>query len=136
MPSKNPNEYSDIAAILDAVLPRGGGTYKLPSYGSAVRWAQRAYNLRKALRETQLPTLLPGQAPFTKYDDMVLQVEKKRTPKGIKDDKGPAMVTISFKRMHGELRDNAGNPIEPLGLRSVTKTPSEDEIDDMLKGLE
>lgn len=128
---KNPNEYADIAAVLDAVLPRGGGTYTLPTYAGAIRWAQRAYNLRKALRELSAETRLPGQAPYTKYDDMTLKVEKPHENKS-----EPHVVRIEFKRLQGILTDLEGNVVEPLGLRTTTPGKLEEEIDEMMKGLE
>lgn len=127
---KNPNEYSDCAVILDLALARGGGIYTLPNYAAAVRWAQRAYNLRKALRELQEPTLLPGQAPFTKYDDVVLRVEKKREDKSC-----PHTVTIELKRMQGVLTDLDGNKIEPTPLQSATPAKSEAEINSWMEDL-
>lgn len=127
---KNPNEYSDVAAVLDAILPRGGGVYKLPNYGAAVRWAQRAYNLRKAIREVQAPTLLPGQAPFTKYDDIVLRVEKKRSDPG-----NPHSVTIELKRLQGELTDLEGQPVDPYALKTTTPGAFGDDLEELMKGL-
>lgn len=128
---KNPNEYSDCAVVLDAALARGGGIYTLPNYAAAVRWAQRSYNLRKALRELNAETLLPGQAPFTKYDDMVLRVEKKR-----EDKSNPHKVTIEFKTLQGQLTTFEGEPIAIQPLQSTTPAPSSEEIEELLKGLE
>lgn len=127
---KNPNEYSDCAAVLDAALATGGGIYTLPNYGAAVRWAQRAYNLRKALRELNAETLVPGQAPFTKYDDVVLRVEKKRP-----DKDQPHKVVIEIKRLQGVLTDLEGNPVEPKVLASTTPTKSEEDINSWLENL-
>lgn len=130
MSKKNPNDYSDCAVVLDLALSRGGGIYTLPNHAAAVRWAQRAYNLRKALRELQEPTLLPGQAPFTKYDDVILRVEKKR-----EDKSNPHTVTIELKRLQGTLTDLEGNTLEPPHIKSVTPGPTEDELNAWMEDL-
>lgn len=44
--------YDDVRQILDAALKSGGGSFDLPTHGSAVHWRQRAYKFRKLYAQT------------------------------------------------------------------------------------
>ena len=58
--------YDDVRKILDAALQAGGGSYELPSYGSAVHWRQRAYKFRKLYAETIAGDNSTAMSPYDK----------------------------------------------------------------------
>lgn len=68
--AKTPQEIlsqgQDILHVLDQALAAGGGTFTCDTYGKAVHWRQRAYQVRKAYRLHVMPRLSP-------YDRLTLR---------------------------------------------------------------
>lgn len=123
--SRNPNTYSDVAAVLDAVLARGGeGKYRLSRRGEAIRWRQRAYQLRLILRDLAEKTCVPGQAPSTKYDHLVL----------LHDESDPTLVTITTRRPVGVL-EVGGEVVTPGPTRDVQRPALQDDMESLLDDL-
>lgn len=58
--------YDDIRQILDAALKSSGGTFNLPSHGSAVHWRQRAYKFRKLYATTLSNDSSLAMSPYDK----------------------------------------------------------------------
>lgn len=123
--SRNPNTYSDVAAVLDAVLASGGeATYTADSPAAAVVFRARANHLRLLLRDLAAETLPPGFAPSSKYDHLVLRLKK-----------DSCEVQIGLRKPTGALTLPNGTPI-PIKLgRDVQRDPLQDEVEDLLKGL-
>lgn len=97
---RTPNAYTDVAAVLDQALVRDL-TYTLPTKAKAVRWKQRAYALRIVLQNLSKETLLPGQAPSSKYDTIVIRVHPA----------DPLTLLIGVRKVEGILTDSDGNPL-------------------------
>lgn len=124
--SRNPNMYSDVAAVLDAVIASGGqAVYTSESPAAAHGWRARAYQLRLLLRDLQAQTLPPGLAPTTKYDHLILKV----------DTANPCNTIIEIRKPAGTLAFPDGTPIEIAQVRDVQRDPLEDEMQRLLKGL-
>jgi len=126
MPNKrNPNSFSDVAAVLDTVLARGGsGKYRLARKGLAVRWRQRAYQLRLILLDLAAETCVPGQAPSSKYDHIVIRVDP--------DD--PCILHIETRRPVGQLTIG-DEVIVPGGVKDVQPPRHQEDMDRLLDDL-
>lgn len=125
--SRNPNTYSDVAAVLDAAIAAGGeAIYETSHYAEATRWRARAYQLRLLLRDLAAETLPPGMAPTTRFDHLLLTIDKKE----------PTKVRISVRKPTGRLVTPEGKPIEVAGPRDVQRNPLQDDIDDLMKDLQ
>lgn len=122
---KSPSQYSDVAAVLDAALARGGGRYRLPTKGKAVQWRQRAYSLRKALALLDASRKPEGVPPITPYDQLILQ---------IKDD-DPCVVVISIRAPEGVLEDMEGGAVRPRQTTDLVNDPEQEAILDLVKKL-
>lgn len=126
MPNKrNPNSFSDVAAVLDTILARGGsGKYRLARKGLAVRWRQRAYQLRLILLDLAAQTCVPGQAPSSKYDHIVIRVDP--------DD--PCLLYIETRRPVGQLM--IGDEVVPTGpVKDVQPSRLQSDMDRLLDDL-
>lgn len=126
MPStRSPAAYTDVAAVLDQALLKDV-TYQLPTKGKAVRWKQRAYALRIILQQLSLSTLVPGQAPHSKYDTIVIRV----------DPQDPTKLHIGIRKVEGVLTDEAGNSLSILPAKNVGVEDSLlKEAEELFKGL-
>jgi hypothetical protein len=128
--SKNPNNYSDVAAVLDAAIAAGGEvTYKCKHYAEAYRWRARAYHLRKLLAELAMHNTPPGMAPTTRYDHLFLTMDEK-LPKEQRTE-----VKITFRKPSGTLVDRNGKVIEIARVQDVVRDPMQDQVEDLLGGL-
>ena len=118
------DQFADVAAVLDAAIASGGALYTCSTPGSAIHWRQRAYELRKRLREVNAQTTPPGVGVSTKYDGVTIVIEK-----------GSAVCRIELIRPKGQLTDLAGNPIDVTVARNVAGDPMVDEAAALLLEL-
>lgn len=124
--STNINIYSDVATIFDAALAAGGeALYQTDSPASAHKFRARAYQFRKLLRELAAETCVPGQAPFTKYDHIVLQLDKT----------DPSKVVITQRKPAGVLTLPNGTPIVIGPAHDVIDDPLQEDVDALLDTL-
>lgn len=76
--STNINNYADVRAILDQVLPVGFGVYTLDTPGKARNWQMRAYQFRRLEQEAMRKAAnVKGYTPQTPYDMMRLTLKDK-----------------------------------------------------------
>lgn len=121
--SKNPNVYSDVAAVLDAAIAAKQPTvYKTHHPAAAIAWRARAYQLRKLLLNLNAEVTPPGLAPTSKYDHVFLQISKE----------DPCCVIISIRKPAGVLTTQDGTIIAVGMARDVQRDPLEDELDSLL----
>lgn len=130
MPAKtytSPSQFSDVAAVLDAALAAGGGLYKLPTSGKAIRWRQRAYMLRSLLLKID-ERMKQGTVPAsTPYDNLVLRIR----------DDDPLTVRIEIEQPEGILTTLNSTPLELKEKLKLIDDPFLDELEDLVarKGL-
>jgi hypothetical protein len=124
---KSPSQYSDVAKVLDAALAAGGGLYRLPTSGKAIRWRQRAYGLRKLLieiDEKRKQGLAPAGSP---YDTMILRIH----------ESDPCVVRIETLQPEGELTTLGNAPMPALptvtAYDPIDDDPYLEEIKDLVK---
>lgn len=88
--SKNPGQYADVAAVLDAALEAGGGRYELHSKSAAVRWRQRANHYRRLLFEIEKDrtSVFPGLPASTPYDSLILTLDENVVVLAVGEPKG------------------------------------------------
>lgn len=127
--SRNPNVYSDVAAVLDAAIAAGGDViYQCKHYAEAYRWRARAYHLRILLRELAEEVTPPGIAATTKYDHIFLSIDTKLP----RDER--TQVHISFRKPTGVLLKD-GKEIAVTLNRDVQHDPLQEEMDALLGDL-
>lgn len=100
--TNNPGAYADVSEVLDAAQAAGGAVYSLETEKAAFVWRARAYKLRKLLLDLKARELegIPGIAPSTPYDRMVLTLDG-------------CDVVIKFSRSFGKLKSLDGVPLDP-----------------------
>lgn len=85
--------YDDCRQILDAALQSGGGEFKLPTYGQAVHWRQRAYQFRKLYAQTLASDDSFSMSP---YDRLTMP----------RIEEGTSTVVIRVREIIGEFKPN------------------------------
>ncbi len=124
MRTKTLDQFTDVAAVLDAALTTGGGLYTCLSYGSAVHWRQRAYELRSLLRKLNAQKVAPGQGVSTKYDSITINISK-----------NSPVARIELLRPKGVFTDLNGNVIDVGLAKNLAQDPMYDEAEALLREL-
>lgn len=117
--------FADIYPVLDALIEAGGGFVQCGTEKAAYKWRHRAYQARSALvRQLQLQNeLVPGYAPETKYDEVVLTLAGTR-------------VRLGFMEAIRDLVDLDGRPLKIANKRKPERLQDmEEERVDFVKNL-
>lgn len=106
--AKGPEQFRDVQIVLDTLLERGGGIWRLETRGQAIYYRQRMYRFRAALRREVAKAILPGQVAETVYDSMKISYLKDRTGKA----EDESALVVEFKTTVGKLETLGGDTIE------------------------
>lgn len=118
MSTKTLARFTDVAQVLDAALQSGGARYVLSRRGEAVKFRHRCYAYRAALArlDAERKANMPGTAPSTRFDTLVIRIGAKGTTE-------EATLLIEFNQPKGQLLGLDGKPLTPVNRPSDAEDP-------------
>lgn len=110
---KTIGNFADVRQVLDEALAHGGGTYRLPTRGKAIKWRQRAYTFRSRLREMEAARDVLNTGVYTTpYDGLTLRIDF---------ELDPTLVHIEIIKATGVFTPADGSSPVQLEKRNASK---------------
>jgi len=118
MSTKTLPRFTDVAQVLEAALAAGGARYVLSRRGEAVKFRHRCYAYRAALArlDGERKANMPGTAPSTRFDTLVIRI-------GAKDTAEEATLLSEFNQPKGQILALDGKPLVPINRPSSADDP-------------